>query len=161
MHVHVYERFWMRLMAVALAAFFAAVLYAAYGMGIHLPDAHAEHARPAWGPVDPDWPGVTRVAPGRYEVRLLALSWGFMPHEIRVPAGSEVTFLVRSQDVTHGLFIQGTTVNAMVIPGEVTRATYRFAKPGVYPFWCHEYCGIGHHVMSGRIVVTEAEAGQR
>lgn len=157
MSVHVYERFWMRLIAVALAVFFAAVLYAAFGLGIHLPEAHEAHAAPAHGGADQEWASVREVAPGRYEARVLAQAWAFTPNEIRVPAGAEVTFLVRSQDVTHGFFIQGTTVNAMVIPGEVTRVTYRFTKPGVYPFWCHEYCGISHHMMSGRVVVTGDE----
>jgi cytochrome c oxidase subunit II len=29
----------------------------------------------------------------------------------------------------------------------------RFDRPGEYPMICHEYCGIAHHTMSGKIIV--------
>jgi len=61
--------------------------------------------------------------------------------------------MLTSVDVIHGFKIQGTTVNRMVIPGQVTRARYTFNRPGTYLFVCHEYCGINHHNMFGRIIV--------
>ena len=75
-----------------------------------------------------------------------------------MPAGSEVTFIVTSRDVIHGFLIPETTVNAMIIPGQVTEVTYTFDDAGDYKFICHEYCGlaneqIGHHSMFGRVVV--------
>ena len=29
----------------------------------------------------------------------------------------------------------------------------RFDQPGEYRFFCHEYCGLAHHMMFGRVVV--------
>ncbi len=58
-----------------------------------------------------------------------------------------------SPDVIHGFYIQGTRVNLMVIPGQITRASYRFQRPGEYLLLCHEYCGVGHHTMHGKVVV--------
>ena len=52
-----------------------------------------------------------------------------MPNEIRIPAGSEVTFTTTSADVLHGLAIEGTRVNLMLIPGQITKFTYRFESP--------------------------------
>ena len=37
-------------------------------------------------------------------------------------------------------------------------------NPGKYSILCNEYCGIGHHTMTGKIYVTEpkrTEADQR
>ena len=65
-----------------------------------------------------------------------------------------------SQDVIHGFRIPNTPVNLMIIPGQITRTTVRFSRPGEYPFYCHEYCGVGHHVMSGRIIVESATAAR-
>lgn len=155
MHVHAYERFWIVLMVVVLAVFLGAVVYAAYGMGIQAPtDA---------GQIDPDQlavappfnePGLRNLGDSFYQAVIVASAFQFEPGEIIVPAGSDVEFVVTSRDVIHGFRVAGTTINAMVIPGQVTRILYRFDEPGEYSLVCHEYCGTGHHVMSGRIVVT-------
>jgi len=93
------------------------------------------------------------TGPGRYEARIIAGIWVFNPAELRVPEGSEVTFVGTSRDVIHGLFLPDVDVNVMLIPGQVTRITTRMPKAGEYPFICHEYCGIAHHTMAGKIIV--------
>jgi cytochrome c oxidase subunit II len=70
-----------------------------------------------------------------------------------VPAGSTVTFIATSRDVVHGLMIHKADVNVMLLPGQIARATARFTRPGEYPFVCHEYCGVGHHTMWGKVIV--------
>jgi cytochrome c oxidase subunit 2 len=85
--------------------------------------------------------------------------WSFTPREVRVPAGSTVTFEVASADVLHGLRIDRTNVNAMIVPGEVTRVTHTFDEPGEYLMVCHEYCGIAHQAMAGRVLVDAAPTG--
>jgi cytochrome c oxidase subunit 2 len=42
----------------------------------------------------------------------------------------------------------------MLLPGQLSRVTRRFDQPGEYPMMCHEYCGIGHHIMGGKIIVV-------
>jgi cytochrome c oxidase subunit 2 len=79
--------------------------------------------------------------------------WTYAPNEIRVPAGSTVTFVATSKDVVHGLFIPAAHVNAMLLPGQITRVSARFDRPGEYPLLCHEYCGIAHHTMWARVIV--------
>jgi cytochrome c oxidase subunit 2 len=98
-------------------------------------------------------PGVVEIAPGRYEAHLVAGIWFFTPPEIRVPEGSEVTFVATSKDVIHGLLLRAANINAMLLPGQITRVTARFERAGTYPFLCHEYCGIAHHTMSGKVIV--------
>jgi cytochrome c oxidase subunit 2 len=56
--------------------------------------------------------------------------------------------------VIHGFLIWETTVNAMVIPGQMTVVTQTFDDAGEFGIVCHEYCGTGHHTMFGKVVVT-------
>jgi cytochrome c oxidase subunit 2 len=41
----------------------------------------------------------------------------------------------------------------------VSRNSYRFRKPGEHLLICHEYCGLAHHTMYGRIIVEPAPRG--
>jgi cytochrome c oxidase subunit 2 len=154
MNVHAYERGFLALSGVLLVACLAALLYAATARGIHLV-GHAEIIDPARVSVTPpfDRPGVREVAPGRYEAVVIGRTWLFEPAEIRVPAGAQVTFIATSADVIHGLYVERTRLNLMLIPGHVTRFDYAFRAAGEYLLVCHEYCGVGHHLMSGRVVV--------
>jgi cytochrome c oxidase subunit 2 len=88
-------------------------------------------------------------------VVVVAQAWAFIPAEIRVPAGAEVTITSTSVDIIHGLAVAGTRVNMMLLPGQISRNTYRFDRPGEYLLLCHEYCGTGHHTMSGKLIVEQ------
>lgn len=152
--IHTYEKAFLVTSAIMLVVFLAALGYAAFGMGYHLPSRAGEidPARAAQTPPF-DEPGVREVEPGRWEVVILARAWGFQPAEIRVPAGEPVTLIVTSVDVVHGLQIEGTRVNLMLLPGQISRLDYTFDEPGEHLLICHEYCGIGHHAMFGRVFV--------
>lgn len=152
--VYLYELAWILPSIAIPVGMLAALIVTAFGAGIHVPgeEGRVEVTQVATT-VPFDQPGVVQVAPGRYEVRMVAGIWSFAPNEIRVPAGSTVTFVATSRDVVHGLFIARANVNVMLIPGQVARVTARFTGPGEYPFFCHEYCGIAHHTMWGKVVV--------
>ncbi|MDX1395538.1 MAG: cytochrome c oxidase subunit II [Gemmatimonadota bacterium] len=154
MKIERYEKAFLAVGAVTLVVFLVALAYTSVAMGIHLPGRAGEVDPAAVREMPPfDDPGVRDLGGGRYEVVLLSQAWGFVPNEVRVPAGSEVTFIATSVDVLHGIHVDGTRVNMMLIPGQVSRNTYVFENPGEHLLVCHEYCGIGHHTMSGRVVV--------
>jgi cytochrome c oxidase subunit 2 len=159
--MEVYEKIFASVAAAILVLFLGALAYGALVLKINLP-GHGEVISPGPGEnlavavlkTPPfNTPGVKQVSPGKYEAAIMAQAWSFMPAEMDIPAGSELTFKVTSVDVTHGFFIPGTTVNMMVIPGHVSLETYRFEKPGTYLLLCHEYCGMLHHTMVGKVVV--------
>jgi len=151
--IYLYELAWILPSIAIPVGMLAALTVTAFGAGIHLPSV-AGRVEPPNAQVAPfDKPGVTEVGPGRYEVVLTGQIWTFTPAEIRIPAGSTVTFLATSRDVVHGLIVPGVNVNTMLLPGQVARVTARFDRPGEYPMICHEYCGIAHHMMGGRIIV--------
>jgi cytochrome c oxidase subunit II len=154
MKVHTYEKAFLWLGAVMLVAFGGALIFASVAMGIHLPGQA--------GLVDPqelastppfDQPGVRQTGPNQYEAVMIGRVWMFEPSEIRVPAGSEVTFVVTTPDVIHGFEIEGTRINMMLIPGQISKNSYTFEKPGEHLLICHEYCGLNHHTMFGRVIV--------
>lgn len=154
------EKVFLSLSGAVLVVFLMALFYSAFGMGMHLPDRVGE--------VDPtqvratppfDEPGVREVGPGQYEVVMLGRAWAFEPNEIRLPVGAEVTFIATSTDVIHGVHLEGTRMNFMLIPGQIARVTYTFRQPGEHLIICHEYCGAGHHLMYGTVIV-EAEEGE-
>lgn len=148
------EKAFLILSGALLGAFMLALLYATVGHDIQLP-GKAGTIIPAEVRQTPpfDNPGLREIEPGRYEAVILGIAWIFQPSEIRIPAGSEVTFILTSTDVIHGFNIEGTTVNGMLIPGQITRITHTFRTPGEHLIICHEYCGIQHHTMYGRVIV--------
>jgi len=151
--VYLYELAWILPSIAIPVGMLAALVVTAFGAGIHLPGLEGRVSPAKVAETPPfDRPGIVEVAPGRYEARVIAQIWSFTPNEIRVPAGSTVTFVVTSRDVVHGLLIHGKA-NAMVLPGQVARITTRFERPGEYPMLCHEYCGLAHHAMWGKVIV--------
>ncbi len=151
-----YERWWMAASGVVLLLFLTAVGLGVF-YGFRLP-GHESRIDPARAALDPPFanPAVVERGPRRYDVYMRAQIWTFVPNEIRVPAGSTVTFYLTSPDVQHGLLIERTNVNVMVLPGQVSKITARFDEPGEYRFLCQEYCGVAHHVMFGRVLVEPA-----
>ena len=115
-----YERLWIRLSVIMLIVFGIAIALSSLTFGIEIPGA-TRRAVATGLPADatPEQSWIRELAPGRYEVNMIARMWGFDPNEIRIPKGSTVTFYLHSQDVLHGIKIQDTTVSMMVIPGQV------------------------------------------
>jgi len=152
--IHTYERIFLWLGAATLVACLLALTYGSLALHLHLPTAEGTVDPQQVGTTPPfDNPGVRQLGPGRYEVVMVGRVWTFAPPEIELPAGADVTFTMTSPDVIHGFYIERTRVNVMLIPGQIARVRHRFDQPGEYQFFCHEYCGVGHHTMHGRIVV--------
>ena len=154
MKIVVYEKAFLILGGVLLVACLGALVYASVAMGIHLP-GEAGTIDPAEVTSTPpfDEPGVRELEDGSYEVVVIGRAWQWIPREIRVPAGVEVTFIATTPDTIHGLNVEGTRVNMMLIPGQIARSTYTFREPGEHLLICHEYCGVAHHTMYGKVIV--------
>jgi cytochrome c oxidase subunit II len=154
MHVHTYEKAFLSVGGGLLLVFLGALAFATLGAGIHLPDRAGTIDPTAVRTTPPfDNPGVRLIAPGKYEVVMIAQAWSFEPNEVRIPAGSDVTFRMASPDLIHGVHIEHTTVNVMVVPGHISEIRYTFREPREHLIVCHEYCGLGHHYMYGKVIV--------
>ena len=158
MNVDFYEKIWMWAAAVIIALFLALTGVATVAWGIRTP-SHIETIDPTQVMSDPRFAAAgvaTDSATGRVTVTMVAGTFFWLPAEVRVPAGRPVTFRLTSIDVQHGFVIARTNVNTMVVPGYVSQLTYTFDTPGEYLMVCHEYCGIGHHSMGGKVIVEAA-----
>ncbi len=157
LHVDAYESVWMWLAALIIVLFTAAIGYGAYA-GTQHPASHVETINPKTARQDARFakPGVIQHGDGSVEVIALAQMFSFAPSEIRVPAGKRVTFRLTSPDVIHGFQIVATNGNSLVVPGYVSQFTTVFKEPGNYLIVCNEFCGLGHHMMHGRLIVEGA-----
>ncbi len=131
--MEVYERIFVLVAAAMLVVLLVVLAYGVLVLKINLPSHDGvisprpgENLAAAVLETAPfSTPGVKQISPGKYEAAIIAQAWSFLPAEIDVPVGSEVTFKLTSADVTHGFFIPRTTVNMMVIPGQISVEKYR------------------------------------
>lgn len=155
MNVPFYEKLWMWAAGVLILAFLTTIAVGVAGSALQ-PPSHVETIDPTNVWKDPRFAqhGVTIDERG-VTVVVIAMMFAFDNAEIRVPAGRPVTFRITSADVTHGFQIVGTNGNTMVVPGYISQFTTVF-QPGEYLIVCNEYCGLGHHLMSAKLIVEEA-----
>jgi cytochrome c oxidase subunit 2 len=95
---------------------------------------------------------------GSVTVRLVAQQYSFTPHCILVPADTRLTIRATSSDAVHGLLIQNTNINTMLVPGYISVQPARFDSPGDHLMPCQEFCGVGHEGMWATVkVIDKAE----
>jgi len=157
MNVDPYEKFWMWMAGVIVAAFVGTIAYTARAYTL-APPSHVEMIDPTQAMQDPRFasPGVTSLPAGEQQVIMVAMRYAWLPPEVHVTAHRPVTFRLTSMDVVHGFEVAGTNANTMVVPGYVSQFTTTFDKPGKYLVACNEFCGTGHHTMQAAIIVEAA-----
>jgi cytochrome c oxidase subunit II len=98
---------------------------------------------------------------GSVTVRGIGQQYSFTPSCMVLPTNTLITLRATSADVVHGFLIDGTNINLMLVPGYVSSLNARFDTPGERLMPCHEFCGIGHEGMWGRIKVIDKAAFAR
>jgi cytochrome c oxidase subunit 2 len=95
---------------------------------------------------------------GSVTVRAIGQQYSFTPACILVPAQTPITLRATSADVVHGILVQGTNINTMLVPGYVSEQFMRFEKTGEHLMPCQEFCSFGHEGMWGKVkVIDKAE----
>jgi len=94
-------------------------------------------------------------APRAVTVEMTAKRFVFLPEQVEVIEGDEVTINIRSADGTHGIEI-GKLKLKKEVPrgGEVVTLAFTAPAPGRYAITCSEYCGRGHDDMKSVLVVA-------
>ncbi len=90
------------------------------------------------------------------------------PEIIEVKEGDTVsihlTNLERAQDEVHGFAMYGHNVQLSIEPGKTASTTFVADQPGVYPYYCTEFCSALHLEMQGYLLVQpkgyKAKAGK-
>lgn len=87
----------------------------------------------------------------------LAVWTRFYPDKIEVNEGDKVTIYLTNidldQDITHGFAINLYDIDVEVQPGETKKIEFVADKPGVYPFYCSNFCSALHQEMQGYLLV--------
>ena len=74
----------------------------------------------------------------------------------RLQKNAEYTLHLSSLDVNHGFSLYPINVNFQVVPGYDYGLRVTPNASGDFRIICNEFCGIGHHVMVGRVIVDDA-----
>ena len=70
-----------------------------------------------------------------------------------------LTNLEQDWDVPHGFAVQGNTnAEILVTPGETRTLLWEPFKPGVFAFYCTDFCSALHQEMSGYVRVSPADS---
>ncbi len=94
---------------------------------------------------------IVEIPPGG-DGYLLARMWSFYP-VIKLKKGQTYRLHISSMDLQHGFSLQPLNMNFQILPGYDHVLTITPTSTGVFPIICNEFCGIGHHTMTGRIIV--------
>lgn len=91
------------------------------------------------------------------EVKMTAIRSHFNPEHIKVKQGDNVkiniTSVEQARDATHGFAVDGYNINLSLEPGESSTVEFVADKPGIYPFYCTEFCSALHLEMAGYLLV--------
>ena len=96
---------------------------------------------------------LTLAAPQERHLRVNARMFAFEPGRLRVNRGDTVVLTVESEDVVHGLYVDGYGVNVQVEPGQSAQVRFVADRPGKFKFRCSISCGNLHPFMIGELVV--------
>jgi cytochrome c oxidase subunit II len=156
MHMHKYEKIWLVFGIGVLFTFLVIVGVSAFAEGQQPPSCLTTIDPEKVDQTPPfDKPGLVKTGDNEYQLNIVVHAFAFTPNQIEIPKGAKVTINVTTKDVIHGFQVPGTNINMMVEPGYINTLTHTFNKPGEYTILCNEYCGAGHHMMTGRIKVVE------
>jgi nitrous-oxide reductase len=79
------------------------------------------------------------------------------PTAIEVNRGDMVkvalTNIEQTTDELHGFGLLDYNINVVVDPGETKTVTFRADKPGVFPYYCTNFCSALHQEMQGYLIV--------
>ncbi len=99
--------------------------------------------------------GIPVVAPApNSDVFFRASIWKWEP-VLHLKKGEKYKFHIASNDFMHGFSLQPVNMNFMVYPGYDYVLTFTPTESGEFKILCNEYCGVGHFLMLGKIVVEE------
>ncbi len=93
-------------------------------------------------------------APPGGEAYLLAQMWRFYPI-IKLKKNQTYHLHLSSMDLQHGFSLQPLNMNFQILPGYDHVLTITPTSSGEFHIICNEYCGIGHHTMTGKIIVVD------
>ncbi|KAB2862779.1 MAG: cytochrome C, partial [Anaerolineae bacterium] len=86
-------------------------------------------------------------------VRMTAVRSHFTPEHVEIQQGDHVVWTItnveRARDATHGFSIPFYNINLSIEPGETVTFEFDAVRPGVFTWYCTEFCSALHLEMMG------------
>lgn len=103
--------------------------------------------------------GIPVVAPPPgSDVYILGRMWSWSPI-LQLQKDAEYTLHLSSLDVNHGFNLYPFNINFQVVPGYDYGLKVTPTVAGDFRIVCNEFCGVGHHLMVGRVLVLDGSEG--
>jgi nitrous-oxide reductase len=100
--------------------------------------------------------GVTRQG-DKVTVKAVLVRSTITPTSVEVKQGDTVTFALtnieQTTDELHGFGLLDWNTNVVVDPGETKTVTLKIDRPGVFPYYCTNFCSALHQEMQGYLIV--------
>ncbi len=97
----------------------------------------------------------------KVEIFMTAVRSHFTPEHIEIQEGDHVTWHItnieRAYDATHGLAIPAYNINLSLEPGESQTIEFTADQPGVFSYYCSEFCSALHLEMAGYMLIEPAD----
>lgn len=91
------------------------------------------------------------------EVFMTSVRSHFTPEHVEIEQGDHVTWHItnieRAYDATHGFAIPGYNINLSIEPGEAQTFEFTADEPGVFSYYCTEFCSALHLEMTGYLLI--------
>ncbi|MCC6651086.1 MAG: cytochrome c oxidase subunit II [Candidatus Eisenbacteria bacterium] len=88
------------------------------------------------------------------DVYLVGRQWQWYP-ALKLKKGVQYTLHLSASDVNHGFSLYPVNLNFQVLPGYDYGLRVVPNRAGDFRIICNEFCGIGHHLMVGKVLVVE------
>jgi nitrous-oxide reductase len=119
------------------------------------PKEENKHPLAVWDVKDA---GLTRQG-NKVTVKTVLVRSTITPTAIEVTEGDIVTIAMtnieQTTDELHGLGLLDYNINVVVDPGETKTVTFKVDKPGVFPYYCTNFCSALHQEMQGYLIVKK------
>jgi nitrous-oxide reductase len=100
--------------------------------------------------------GITRQN-GKAIAKVVLVRSTITPTMMEVTEGETVTVALtnieQTTDELHGFGLLDYNINIVVDPGETKTVTFKADKPGVFPYYCTNFCSALHQEMQGYLIV--------
>ena len=89
------------------------------------------------------------------DISITAFNWGFEMTPVTINKGDRVKLIVQSREGTHGFSLPAFNVKLGPLePNKPQIVEFIADKSGSFDFACNYYCGEGHAIMKGTLVVS-------
>jgi nitrous-oxide reductase len=96
---------------------------------------------------------------GKVIAKVVMVRSSFTPQVIEVNEGETVTIALtnieQTTDELHGFGLLDYNFNVVVDPGETKTVTFKADKPGVFAYYCTNFCSALHQEMQGYLIVKK------